>query len=845
MTGMSCASCQAHVEKAVKKVPGVEKVAVSLLTNQMTVEGTASIEAIETAVEEAGYGAKSERQKEEIKGSESRKSNPEDGLRDRETPKLRKRLLQSLIFLIPMMYITMGHNMWHWPVPDFLKGNYIGLAIIEMLLAIVVIVINRAFFISGFRAVLHGAPNMDTLVMLGASVSFAWSLVVIFRMTEAVASNQLAGIEHMYHNLLYFESAAMILTLITVGKTLEAFSKGKTTDALKSLIKMTPKTAVILRNDEEITVDVDEVEKGDIFVVRPGEAIPVDGVIIEGNASIDESMLTGESVPVDKAKGDEISAATINCSGYIKARAAKVGEETTFSEIIRMVQQAAATKAPIQQIADKVSGIFVPAVIAVALITFVGWMISGADVAFSLERAIGVLVISCPCALGLATPVAVIVGSGVGARNGILFRNGESLEYAGRIKYIALDKTGTVTEGKPKVTDVLAEDTDKLYEIAYALENCSEHPLAKAVVERMRQDNISLKMVEQFTVLPGCGVEGVIDGVKCHAGSVRYIGELVSVPKSHMDRIDSFASEGKTPLLFEANGTYLGMIAAADTIKSDSVEAIRNLKKMGIEVVMLTGDNETTAKTIGREVGIDTVISGVLPGDKVSHVKSLMERGKTAMVGDGINDAPALSAADLGIAIGAGTDVAIESADVVLMNSGLSDTVSSIYIGRKTLRNIKENLFWAFAYNVILIPMAAGLYPGIALNPMICAAAMAFSSFSVCMNALRLNLLRLHKTEKQLGKPTEDMIQNDTNDSLKVIKKEEEKKMTKTAVIKGMMCGHCEATVKKALEALEGVESAVVSHDEGTAVITCTEDVSEEAIKKAIEDKDFTFVSLS
>jgi len=844
VTGMSCAACQAHVEKAVNKVPGVESVSVSLLTHQMTVEGTADWKTVEAAVRKAGYDAKRVRPSSEENASvmtdcDSEAAEEEAGkeLEDTETPRLIKRLVLSSGFLLILMYITMGHNMWHWPVPGFLHGNYIGLSLIQMLLSAVILVINKAFFISGIKSLLHGSPNMDTLVMLGASISFLWSVGIIFRMTILVtAGNPVDELHEMYHMMLYFESAAMILTLITVGKTLEAYSKGRTTDALKGLLKMSPKTAVVVRDGEEVTVPAKTVKVGDIFIVRSGEAIPVDGIILEGNASVNESMLTGEGVPVDKMTGDNVSAATINCAGYFKARAEKVGENTAFSEIIRMVKQAAATKAPIQKVADRVSGVFVPIVIGLALITFIGWMSVGAGAAVSLTRAISVLVISCPCALGLATPVAVIVGSGVGARNGLLFKNGAALENAGRIKVVALDKTGTVTEGSPKVTGITAKcDTNELKKIAYALENCSEHPLAKAVVERMKSECIPLDEVESFSVLPGFGIEGRINGALCHAGSVRFISEKTKISAEERKMIDSLSEEGQTPLLFEKSGEYLGLIAVADTIREDSEEAIRKLKALGIEVVMLTGDNEKTANAIGKKAGIDRIISGVLPAEKAEKVKELMKTGKTAMVGDGINDAPALQTADLGIAIGAGTDVAIDSADVVLMNSDLSDAVSAIKLGRKALWNIRENLFWAFAYNVILIPMAAGLYPGISVSPMIAAAAMSISSFTVCTNALRLNLFRREKNSKY----------NKTTIISSNEKKEEEKKMTKTAVIKGMMCGHCEASVKKALEALPGVESAVVSHDEGTAVITCTEEVSEEAIKKAIEDKDFTFVSLS
>lgn len=866
VTGMSCAACQARVEKAVAKVPGVSSVAVSLLTNSMGVDGTADEAEIIRAVENAGYGASVKGAAETGKITASQKlAAEEDALKDRETPKLVKRLAASVAFLLVLMYVTMGHNMLNFPLPGVLEGNWAGLALTQMLLAIIVMAINRAFFSSGFRSMLHLAPNMDSLVALGSGVSFAWSLFVFYKITYLL--NVGAGspeIMEIYHDQLYFESAAMIPALITVGKTLEAMSKGRTTDALKNLMKMAPKTAVLERNGSQVEVGIDEVMPGDVFVVKPGAAIPVDGEIIEGETAVDESTLTGESVPVDKAPGDMVSAATINHSGFIKARATRVGEDTTFSQIIRMVSDAAATKAPIARIADKVSGIFVPAVIAVAFAVMLIWLALGHPAAYALERAISVLVISCPCALGLATPVAIMVGNGMGARNGVFFKTSEALENAGRIQIVALDKTGTITQGRPEVTDVYAAEgfsERELMEYAYSLERLSEHPLAGAVVKRGEEQELTPFPVEGFKALAGNGLSGRIGGKPVRGGSARFMETLVKVPAEVSEKADELAAQGRTPLFFERDGSLMGIIAVADVIKEDSARAVSEMQNMGIEVVMLTGDNRRTAEAIGREAGVDRVIAEVLPDGKEAVIRQLQSRGRTAMVGDGINDAPALTRADTGIAIGAGSDVAIDSADIVLMNSKLTDVPAAIRLSRATLKNIHENLFWAFAYNVILIPMAAGLYSAIHMNPMIGAAAMALSSFTVCMNALRLNLFKVHDPsgdrplrKRALPEAAEEAV-SAAADSAPQAGSNPAGPATggtaaagaglmKTARIDGMMCIHCEATVRKALEALDGVESVVASHEKGTAVLTLSGDVADEDIKSAVEKEDYTFLGI-
>ncbi len=828
VTGMTCSACQAHVEKAVCKVEGVESVNVSLLTNSMQVEGNVSSKKVIEAVEKAGYGAK-------VKGSVVEKE--EDPLKDTETPKLKKRLFHSVIWLIILMYITMGHNMWGWPVPSFLSHNHLGLALTQMLITIIVMYINRAFFVSGFKSWVHGAPNMDTLVALGSSVSFGWSLYVFYELTYMVTQGS-TNMELMtvYHDELYFETAAMIPALITVGKTLESISKGRTTDALKNLMRMAPKNATIEIDGQTKQVSVEEVNIGDIFVVRPGESIPVDGEIVEGNTAIDESALTGESIPVDKTVGSHVSAATMNQSGFIKARATRVGKDTTFSQIIQMVSEAAGTKAPIARIADKVSGIFVPSVMCIALVVFIGWMIVSKDIILSLRHAIAVLVISCPCALGLATPVAIMVGNGVGAKNGILFKTSEALENTGHIQIVALDKTGTITEGKPVVTDIIPFNVtdEELLSYACSLEMKSEHPLAKALIKYGEENHITLKETDNFEVLSGNGIKAMINDEWIYGGSKKFISSLIDI-NSFNKQSDALSEEGKTPLFFVKGQQLIGMIAVADIIKQDSAEAIKQLQNTGIEVVMLTGDNEKTANAIGKQAGVDKVIAGVLPNEKEAVVQKLQKRGKVAMVGDGINDAPALTRADIGIAIGNGTDVAIDSADIVLMNSRLTDVPSAIRLSKATLKNIYENLFWAFAYNVILIPMAAGLYPNISINPMWGAAAMSLSSFTVCMNALRLNLFKIHDSSKDrpLKKKAlkEEEIEGETN-------------MKETVKIEGMMCTHCEASVKKALEGIDGVESAEVSHESGTAVLTLSKDVEDSLIQKTIEDKDYTFVGI-
>lgn len=854
VTGMTCAACQAHVEKAVSGVPGVDRVNVSLLTHSMTVEGAAAPESVISAVQNAGYDAelKKESAGQGRSGMTERFQAEEDALRDRETPKLLRRLKLSIGVLLVLMYITMGHNMLDWPVPEFLNHNHIGLGILQMLLALIIMTINRDFFRSGFKSLRHGAPNMDTLVALGSGVSFLWSLFILLKMTYMITDGtDNMALMPLYHNQLYFESAAMILALITIGKTLESISKGRTTDALKNLLQMAPKTALLERNGELQEVPVDSVQIGDIYIVKSGDAIPVDGVVLEGTAAVDESPLTGESVPVDKAPGDSTSAATISQSGYLRCRAARVGEDTTFAQIIRLVSDAAGTKAPIARIADKVSGIFVPAVIGIAVLVFALWMLQGAAVSRALEHAITVLVISCPCALGLATPVAIMVGNGMGARNGILFKTSESLENAGKINIIALDKTGTITEGRPKVTDLLpAEEISEetLLKYAAALEERSEHPLGKAIVE-YAGEKAGETEVKDFRVLPGNGLQGSVDGGTIVGGSEKFIRSRISVPEEFTKASARLAASGKTPIYFTRNNEILGIIAVADTVREDSREAIAQLRNMGVEVVMLTGDNRNTAEAIGRDAGVKHVIAGVLPEGKEQVIRRLQEHGTVAMVGDGINDAPALTRADIGIAIGAGTDVAVDSAEVVLMNSRLSDVAAAVRLSRATLRNIHENLFWAFAYNILLIPMAAGLYSGISLNPMWGAAAMSLSSFTVCMNALRLNRFRMQDAGKDrpLRKQATSMeeIEYEMESLLKSNETEEEKKMTTEVKIKGMMCAHCEAHVKKALEALDGVESAAPDKDAGNAVLTLSKDVSADAVKAAVEDAGYEFLGMT
>ena len=846
VTGMSCAACQARVEKAVEKVPGVTSVSVSLLTNSMGVEGSASQEEIIRAVQAAGYGAS-------VKGAAAAQNETdtlaaeEDALKDRETPKLKRRLLLSVGFLAVLMYITMGHNMAGWPLPAFFNHNHLALTLTQMLLALIVMIINRKFFTNGFSSLLHGAPNMDTLVALGSSVSFVWSLSVFYRMcgmiTAGAANSELMD---LYHGQLYFESAAMIPALITVGKMLEARSKGKTTSALKSLMKLAPQTAVLLRDGKETEVPISEVKMGDLFVVRPGDSIPVDGVVLSGTGAVNEAALTGESVPVDKAEGDMVSAATINQSGYLTCRATRVGKDTTLSQIIRMVSDAAATKAPIARIADKVSGAFVPAVIAIALVVTAGWLISGAAAGDAVARGISVLVISCPCALGLATPVAIMVGNGLGAKNGILFKTGAALETAGRVQIIALDKTGTITSGEPKVTDLLpAEEIteEELLRRAATLEQGSEHPLAGAVRRAAEERQLRTDEITDFRALPGNGLEGTVDGRKLQGGSGKYIETVCRIPENLRRQADSLAEQGKTPLFFAEDGQMLGVIAVADTIREDSAEGIRQLKRQGLRVVMLTGDNEKTAKAIAAQAGVDEWVAGVLPEGKEEVIRKLQAYGRVAMVGDGINDAPALTRADTGIAIGAGTDVAVDSADIVLMNSSLSDVAAAVRLSRGTLRNIHENLFWAFFYNAVCIPVAAGLL-GWKMSPMIGAAAMSLSSFTVCMNALRLNLFRLRDPSKDKPLKAANIPSDITETISNQMRKERDNHMKKTVKIQGMMCGHCEATVKKALEALPFVEEAAVSHDAGTAVLTLSGDFDEAAVKAAVESKDFTFAGV-
>ena len=848
VTGMSCAACSTRVEKAVSKVPGVTSCSVSLLTNSMGVEGTASADSIVAAVTEAGYGAS-------LKGAEAESrsaSADEDALKDRETPVLKRRLIISIGFLAVLMYFSMGHMMWGWPLPSWFEGNHVAMGLVQMILAGIIMVINQKFFVNGFKSLWHRSPNMDTLVALGSMASYVWSVFALFLMTDAEVHGDMAGVMK-YMDEFYFESAAMILTLITVGKMLEARSKGKTTDALKSLMKLAPKTAVLVQNGEEVTVPVEQVKKGDIFVVRPGENIPVDGIVLEGASAVNEAALTGESIPVDKTEGDLVSAATMNQSGYIRCEASRVGEDTTLSQIIRMVSDAAATKAPIAKIADKVSGVFVPVVITIACITTVVWLLLGREFAYALARGISVLVISCPCALGLATPVAIMVGNGLGAKNGILFKTAVSLEETGKMQIVALDKTGTITEGEPVVTDLIPVEgisETELLTVAYALEQKSEHPLAKAVIKRGQERSVDKLEVQDFTALPGNGLSAVLDGQRIVGGSMTFIKEKSGLSDEMQEICNRLAQEGKTPLLFTLDDKLVGVIAVADTIKKDSREAIRQLKSMGIHVVMLTGDNERTARAIGAEAGVDEVIAGVLPDGKESVIRKLKEQGKTAMVGDGINDAPALTRADMGIAIGAGADVAIDAADVVLMKSSLSDVAAAIRLSRATLRNIHENLFWAFIYNIIGIPLAAGAWVhfGLTLNPMFGAAAMSLSSFCVVSNALRLNFCRLHdasRDKKIKSAIIKDTIMNtDSQEESEMESGKEGTTMTKTMKIEGMMCGHCEARVKKVLEALAEVDSAEVSHEAGTAVVTLNSDVQDEVLKKTVEDQDYKVTSI-
>lgn len=854
VTGMSCAACSARVEKAVSKVDGVTSCSVSLLTNSMGVEGSATDAQIVEAVEQAGYGASpkgtaTESENDKANNSLEQLKAAQDALVDRETPKLRNRLIASLIFLVVLMYFSMGHMMWGWPLPEFFNGNHVAMGLLQLLLTVAVMVINQKFFISGFKGLIHGAPNMDTLVALGSAASFGYSVYALFAMTAAQVNGDMDAVMSYMHEF-YFESAAMILALITVGKMLEAHSKGKTTDALKSLMQLAPKTATVVRDGVEQEISVDAVKKGDIFVVRPGENIPVDGEIIEGTTAVNESALTGESIPVDKQPKDAVSAATVNQSGFIKCRATRVGEDTTLSQIIQMVSDAAATKAPIAKIADRVSGVFVPAVITIAIITIIAWLIAGETVGFALARGISVLVISCPCALGLATPVAIMVGNGKCAKSGILFKTAASLEATGRTQIVALDKTGTITSGEPKVTDIVPDETffeetgnhaGALLAIAASVEAKSEHPLAKAIMERAKTDEIAVAEVTDFSAVVGNGLTAILAGKMIKAGNLAFVSKFVKVSDDMRARAVEFSKEGKTPLFFAADDRLCGIIAVADTIKEDSPEAVRQLKNMGIRVVMLTGDNEQTANAIGKQAGVDEVIAGVLPDGKEAVIRKLKKQGRVAMVGDGINDAPALTRADMGIAIGAGSDVAIDAADVVLMKSRLIDVPAAVRLSRATLTNIHENLFWAFFYNVIGIPLAAGLwYPllGWKLNPMFGAAAMSLSSFCVVTNALRLNLCRVYDP-KHDRKATPDR-KNKTNKP----NESEEKSMTKTMNIEGMMCGHCEARVKKALEALDAVSEAAVSHESGTAVVTLSSDISDEKLKETVEAEDYKVTSI-
>ena len=852
VTGMSCAACSTRVEKAVSKVPGVTSCSVSLLTNSMGVEGSATDQEIIKAVADAGYGASAKDAEGEKNGGANSAAASEEALADHETPILKKRLLYSVGFLLVLMYFSMGHMMWNWPLPAFMDGNHVMMGLVQLYLTVIIMVINQKFFINGFKSLFHGAPNMDTLVALGSFASFGYSSYALFAMTYAEHQGDAEAVMGYMHEF-YFESAAMILTLITVGKMLEARSKGKTTDALKSLMKLSPKTAVVEKEGKETEVPVEQVRIGDVFVVRPGENIPVDGVVLEGNSAVNEAALTGESIPVDKQVGDRVSAATINQSGFIRCEATRVGEDTTLSQIIRMVSDAAATKAPIAKVADKVSGIFVPAVISIAVLTVIVWLIAGESVGFALARGISVLVISCPCALGLATPVAIMVGNGMGAKNGILFKTAVSLEETGKVEIVALDKTGTITSGEPKVTDVLAADgtsEEELLKLAYSLESRSEHPLAKAIVAYGAEKQAEQIPVSEFKALPGNGLEGKVGDADVKGGSLKFAQSQTEISEKIKSQAEKLAEEGKTPLMFLKNGILAGMIAVADVIREDSPQAVKELQNMGIEVVMLTGDNERTAKAIGRQAGVDRVIAGVLPDGKEEVIRRLKEQGKVAMVGDGINDAPALTRADMGIAIGAGADVAIDAADVVLVKSRLSDVPAAIRLSRGTLRNIHENLFWAFFYNVIGIPLAAGIWIpifGWKLNPMFGAAAMSLSSFCVVTNALRLNLLNIKdsrkdkKIRRKAAAPAGAVV---AAAEINTETKKENKTMTKTMKIEGMMCGHCEAAVKKALEALDGVASAEVSHEKETAVVTLEKDVDNAVLTKAVEDKDYKVVSV-
>ncbi len=844
VTGMSCAACSAHVEKAVAKVPGVTSVTVSLLTNSMNVEGTAAPSDIIQAVTQAGYGAS-------LQGGEQNTSAPvfdEEALKDHETPKLRKRLIASVVILIPLMYVSMGHMMWNWPLPSFMAGNHVAMGLYQMLLTILVMIINQKFFVSGFTSLLHKSPNMDTLVALGSGASFAYSTYALFAMTGAQMRMDMGAVMQ-YMDEFYFESAAMILTLITVGKMLEAYSKGKTTNALKSLMQLAPKKATILRDGEEVSVPVEQVQIGDIFVVRPGESVPVDGVIIEGSSALNESALTGESIPVDKGAGDSVSAATLNQSGFLKCRATRVGNDTTLSQIIQMVSDAAATKAPIAKVADKVSGVFVPAVISIAIVTVIVWLLVGVDFGFALARGISVLVISCPCALGLATPVAIMVGNGVGAKNGVLFKTAVSLEETGKVDIVALDKTGTITQGEPKVTDIIPGEgitKDTLVQTALALELKSEHPLAKAIVAYGEEQQITVSAADEFQAMPGNGLSGSVSGQQVFGGNLKFISGETTISENMQRQAEELAKQGKTPLFFATEEKLFGIIAVADVIKEDSPQAISQLQNMGIEVVMLTGDNERTAETIGAQAGVDRVIAGVLPDGKERVIRELQQRGKVAMVGDGINDAPALTRADMGIAIGAGADVALDAADVVLVKSSLSDVPAAIRLSRAVLRNIHENLFWAFIYNVIGIPIAAGVWYhwfGLKLNPMFGAAAMSLSSFCVVTNALRLNFVKVYSTKRDKKK---NHKKNQNQQELQIVvntdvmaEKQEVNDMEKVIEIKGMMCGHCEAHVKKALEALEGVASAEASHEKGSAVVQLSGSVDDAALKKAVEEEGY------
>jgi len=861
VTGMSCAACSARVEKAVSKVPGVTSCSVSLLTNSMGVEGDASEVDIIRAVEEAGYGAAVKGADRQLAAGSKTGDATEEALRDHETPLLKRRLLASLGFLIILMYISMGHMMWGWPLPAFLGENHVAMGLTQLLLTGFIMVINQKFFISGFKSLWHKAPNMDTLVALGSGAAFVYSTYALFAMTDALNRGDMAGVMDYMHEF-YFESAAMILTLITVGKMLEARSKGRTTDALKSLMKLAPKTAILVRDGREVEVSIDQVQKGDLFVVRPGQNIPVDGVVIEGHSAVNESALTGESIPVDKSEGDQVSAATLNQSGFLKCEATRVGEDTTLSRIIQMVSDAAATKAPIAKVADKVSGVFVPAVITIAVITVLVWLLVGESIGFALARGISVLVISCPCALGLATPVAIMVGNGVGAKNGILFKTAVSLEETGKIDTVVLDKTGTITGGEPKVTDILAAEgvsETELMEYAASLEQRSEHPLAKAIMEYVDKHGVRLLEITDFEALPGNGLKAVLiaqtgDRRQLIGGSGKFIGSTIKIPKAMSEKAKGFAEEGKTPLFFAVDGSILGIIAVADMIKEDSPQAIRELKNMGIRVVMLTGDNERTAKAIGKQAGVDEVIAGVLPDGKESVIRALQKNGKVAMVGDGINDAPALTRADMGIAIGAGTDIAIDAADVVLMKSRLTDVSAAIRLSRATLRNIHENLFWAFFYNVIGIPLAAGVWIpifGWELNPMFGAAAMSLSSFCVVTNALRLNLFKIHDAGKDAPlrkqKKVAGEVVTDGGTSGQIIEENKNMEVTnmeRTMKIEGMMCGHCEARVKKVLEKLPEVDEAIVSHVEGTAVVKLNAEIDNAVLKQVVEDQDYTVLSV-